>query len=361
MQPKIGIVLVFLISLGSFAKGGASQELSSAAAAKIRSVQESMQANRDAFTEFRVEYEVTSGYVASEEDALKGRFINGEQATATWTRRGDDETYRIIFRPLDPATPPEAIPVRPARNGVGEIEIPLGSSAKDICYVARGDYFASHTPTSKACMINKKSDAPWHLGIIEYNPFGFDLGSTETLGPYAFLKASVNGKTAAEINGVTANGEEEVITISIHGKDPKEGRFRLETSSAWNYLPREYSYRSSPNVERLFVLKTLDAVKALDGHWFPTKMLRISSPDRIGLKKAELVIVKSVKFEVADTEMDGVFEVAAGAQFNVMGQPHFFTSGLKETVSLSNVEVFYQRAVANGLRYKAIEQEAKKP
>lgn len=79
------------------------------------------------------------------------------------------------------------------------------------------------------------------------------------------------------------------------------------------------------------------------------------------MSKAVLVDVKSIKFKVADTDLDGVFEVDVGAQFNVMCKPHFFTSRHKETVSLSNVESFYQRAVTNGLRYKAIEQGAKKP
>ena len=210
-----------------------------------------MAANRDAFTEFRVEYEVTSGDVATEEDALKGKFTNGEQATAVWTRRDGDETYRVVFRTLDPAAPVEEIPVRPARNGVGDIVIPRGSSAKDNCYVARGDYFASHTPSSKACMINRSrmrrgiwaSLNTTHLGLISVRRKHF--------GPYAFLKASVVGKTTAEVESITNDGQSELVTIFIHGKDTKESRFRLLASSEWGYLPREYSYRTSPTAERL--------------------------------------------------------------------------------------------------------------
>lgn len=182
-----------------------------------------MQANRDGFTEFRVEFEITSGLVASEDEALKGNFTQGEQATASWTRRGDDETYRIVFRPLDLEKPADEMPLRPARKGGGDIEIPLGSSAKDICYLARGEYFAFHTPGSKACMIHKKADAPWHVDRIEFNPFGFDLGSSEAIGPYKLLMASVSGKVTAEVENTTKDGEHDLVTIFGPWREPKGG------------------------------------------------------------------------------------------------------------------------------------------
>lgn len=132
MFIRNGLVLTFALAWTSFAIGFGPQEASQDAAT-IRRVQEAMQANRDGFTEFRVEFEITSGLVASEDEALKGNFTQGEQATASWTRRGDDETYRIVFRPLDLEKPADEMPLRPARKGGGDIEIPLGSSAKDIC------------------------------------------------------------------------------------------------------------------------------------------------------------------------------------------------------------------------------------
>lgn len=203
-------------------------------------------------------------------------------------------------------------------------------------------------------------DAPWFVEGLPYNPFGFDLGEGEVLGPYVLLKACVGGKRSAVVENIAPTDQDELVTISIQGKDSKESRFRIWASKNWNYLPREYSYHTGKD-SRVFVIKTLEAVKSPGGHWFPTKVLRISSPDKANSKSAVLLVAKSIKFDVADTELDGVFEVEAGTQFNVSGKPHFFVSSQAETVSLANLGGIYQKAVAGGIRQKLLEQGAKAP
>lgn len=319
--------------------------------AKLMSIADAYQANRNSFVNVDCRFEVQFGKCATLEDALTGRLLETQFiCDGRWLVRGPLVRYDFVRRsqlaPGDTQTVPRQRPTASTH----------GPYADDRYLINAGHILESGLAPGNVSFYGPNS----HDGMgIRYHPFNTDIiGPHEYSNPQRYVEGCLTGRLTGQYDGLEFIGgvELEVVSIGLPGAvgkarmgfDPRRGHLLI------------YMEDSDPDTgRRRYAAYVTETQACPGGRWIPTRRINFHDPDADGPHRTEVLIVGQLN--VDDAPPDEVFAMTLPAGMQVdLGRSDLERMPIKgeRTVAATELPAMYDEFVKRGEELKR--QKAKR-
>lgn len=306
--------------------------------AKLKSLADAYEANRQSFVNVDCHFQVEMGKCATINDAIAGRFAGETNLRiGRWTVRGPLVRYELGSeqRPLGSAAHKEDTR-RVSFHGF-EGFVPNALYDRE-CYLMSGGFVLRAGPDSRfATFFHFAQNESDGLGI-RFHAFNIDtIGPNEVSNPVRALRDCVKGRFQGRYDGVqTINGHDlEVVRIGLPGTELRE---------TCGFDPRRghlLAFKSDKNPqtsELAYAAYVIEARESSSGHWFPTRLINVHHPESLGPYRTDVLSVTALNIDNPPADADFQMTVPAGTEVQLQGTP-YFPWRLSHDIEVSSIDL----------------------
>jgi hypothetical protein len=234
----------------------------------VRAAADAYLTNREAFTDFSCDYELTAGFADDPASAREGRLHDAMTGQGRWRVAGDKARIELI---CDRAIWDRAYKEAQSKNpGKFMVAVPLVSQVylsdgqRQLVYNSFGGFGNLFPPEDQSRGL---AITPWEMTIF---------GAKESKSPARRIQDALGRDLYCDVQRVP-NGQATLARISL-GDSARRLSCRMDLDPERGFLPVEFIQFSNDGKTIGAQLLVTDIRQAANGHWFPYHAVMISRP-----------------------------------------------------------------------------------
>lgn len=315
--------------------------------------------NREAFPFIDCRFDWMRAKAPTVDDALKGKFIGDSLVRhGHWLVSGPNVRYEVLCDPAVTAANMSALRedwqrLRKSEKGA-ETKFALPVNCMDRLILRSDAYSLKYGPFVHAANLFSKTDQDGEG--IRYTPFNIDiLGPDESSNPGRYLRDCLNGRFQGRFLGTPQINGVDVLVVTVGGTpgptgEPVGPKFGFDPKRG--YLPVYISDTSPESGKRWYEAHITEARQCTNDRWFPTRVVKIISPDTGAPYEVEQITVLDLDVDSEPSADRFQLELAAGTQVNVIERTEWTNLRHAETFRPEDLAALHERCIRTAKGYQ---------